>query len=79
MQCVLYYVCFSPQRAPIEKTEGCNHMCCKKVGRVNLLIINFEKMDGTYDALFLLAVQARLLLGVFGQLGLPQFIDRWLL
>ena len=39
VHCVLYYVHFSPQRAPIEKTEGCNHMCCKKVGRVNLLII----------------------------------------
>ena len=22
-------------KAPIEKTEGCNHMCCKKVGRAS--------------------------------------------
>ena len=29
-----YMYVFSLQRAPIEKTEGCNHMCCKKVGWV---------------------------------------------
>ena len=26
--------------APIEKSEGCNHMCCKKVGSINIPHIN---------------------------------------
>ena len=34
----IFYHSLPNPRAPIEKTDGCNHMCCKKVNRLGLYL-----------------------------------------